>query len=391
MSVIDLDQQYVANTYRRFPIEITHGKGSLVYDENGKEYIDMGTGIAVNTFGLCDPVWTSAVSLQMKKFQHTSNLYYTRPCAELAKMLCERTGMKKVFFGNSGAEANECAIKTARKYAKEKKGEEYYQIITLSGSFHGRTVTTLAATGQEVFHKDILPLTEGFLYATPNDLEGLASLVKENKVAAILFEPVQGEGGVMPLEPDFVTGMARLAEENDLLLIADEVQIGNGRSGQLYGYMHYGVTPDIVTTAKGLGGGLPIGACLFGEKCEFTLGFGDHGSTFGGNPIACAGAISIIERLTDKMLKGVCERSEYIFGALKGAEGIKSVSGLGLMIGVECERPAAEIVADCRKAGVLVLTAKTKVRLLPALNIPMDQLKRAIDVLLTACAKKEKV
>ncbi|MBQ7376842.1 MAG: acetylornithine/succinylornithine family transaminase [Clostridia bacterium] len=389
MNVIELDQSYVANTYRRFPLEIVSGKGSLVYDENGKEYIDMGTGIAVNTFGLCDPVWSSAVTLQMQKFQHTSNLYYTRPCAELAQLLCERTGMKKVFFGNSGAEANECAIKTARKYAKEKKGEDYYQIITLTGSFHGRTVTTLAATGQEVFHKEFLPLTEGFLYADPTNLSALTSLVESNKVAAILFEPVQGEGGVTALSHEFVAGMAALAKKHDILLIADEVQIGNGRSGKLYGYMNYGITPDIVTTAKGLGGGLPIGACMFGEKCEFTLGFGDHGSTFGGNPLACAGALSILQRLTDKFLEGVGKRSDYIFKKLSGARGVKSVSGMGLMIGVECDRPAAEIVAECREMGVLVLTAKAKVRLLPALNIPMDQLERAIDVLLTACAAKE--
>ncbi len=385
MTVKEMDNEYVANTYRRFPIEIVKGKGSLVYDENGNEYIDLGTGIAVNTFGLCDDEWNSAVSEQMSLFQHTSNLYYTRPCAELAKMLCERTGMKKVFFGNSGAEANECAIKTARKYAKEHKGEGCYKIITLTGSFHGRTVTTLAATGQDVFHKEFLPLTDGFMYVSPTDFEELKRLTEENEIAAVMLEPVQGEGGVKPLDPDFVSKLAELAREKDILLIADEVQIGNGRSGSLYGYMNYGIKPDIVTTAKGLGGGLPIGACIFGEKCEKTLGFGDHGSTFGGNPLACAGAISILKRLDSDCLNGVKARSEYVFKELTGAVGIKSVSGMGLMIGIETEKPASDVVAECRSNGVLVLTAKTKVRLLPALNIPMELLERAVEIIKTAC------
>ncbi len=385
----ELDAAYIANTYRRFPVEITGGKGSYLFSADGKTYIDMGTGIAVNSFGVSDPLWNYAVTQQMMQFQHISNLYYNRMAACLASMMCERTGMKKVFFGNSGAEANECAIKTARKYAKAAHGDDCYKIITLNGSFHGRTVTTLAATGQEVFHKDFLPLTEGFLYLEPEDIEGLHALVASEKIAAILFEPVQGEGGVRALSEAFVNEMARVAKENDILLIADEVQIGNGRSGELYGYMHYGITPDIVTTAKGLGGGLPIGACLFGEKCEYTLTYGDHGSTFGANPLAVAGAVSIYERLDAACLQGVRERSAYIFDALTGADGIKSVSGLGLMIGVETVRPASEVVAACRERGVLVLTAKTKVRLLPALNIPMDTLRAAIEILKSVCAEKE--
>ncbi len=386
LSTFALDSEYVASTYRRFPIAIKEGKGSRVFDEDGKEYIDLGTGIAVNTFGLCDPVWSYAVSKQMMLYQHTSNLYYTRPTARLAQLLCEKTGMKKVFFGNSGAEANECAIKVARKYACLTHGEGRYKIITLSGSFHGRTLTTLAATGQEVFHKDFLPLTDGFVYVSPKEPEALRPLVEKGDIAAIMFEAVQGEGGVLPLSKAFVAEMTALAREFDLLLIADEVQIGNGRSGMLYGYMNYGITPDIVTTAKGLGGGLPIGACLMGERCEGVLSFGDHGSTFGGNPLAAAGAVSIMERLDEECLAGVRERSAYIFEALSGADGIKSVSGMGLMIGLETERPAAEVVADCRERGVLVLTAKTKVRLLPALNIPFEDLRTAIEILKEACA-----
>ncbi len=389
LSTEELDKTYIANTYRRFPVEITGGKGSLLYAADGKTYIDMGTGIAVNSFGVSDPLWNYAVTQQLMAFQHISNLYYNRMAACLASMMCERTGMKKVFFANSGAEANECAIKTARKYAREKKGDDCYKILTLKGSFHGRTVTTLAATGQDVFHKDFLPLTEGFLYLEPDDIEGLRRLVAEEKLAAFLFEPVQGEGGVRALSPAFVSELARLAKENDILLIADEVQIGNGRSGELYGYMHYGITPDLVTTAKGLGGGLPIGACLFGEKCEYTLTYGDHGSTFGANPLAVAGAVSVYERLDDACLQGVRERSAYIFESLQGAAGITGISGMGLMIGVETVRPASAVVAACRERGVLLLTAKDKVRLLPALNIPMELLIEAIDILKSVCAEKE--
>ena len=386
MTTKELDSRYVANTYARFPVEIVSGRGSLVWDESGREYIDMGTGIAVNTFGLADGDWIAAVTDQLGRFQHTSNLFYSAPCAELAQLLCERTGMKKVFFGNSGAEANECAIKAARQWAQEKKGKEYYNIITLKNSFHGRTLTTLAATGQDVFHQKFTPLTPGFLCADPADPASLEALAAEHKCAAVMFEAVQGEGGVLPLPADFVEAMKRVAETYDLLLVADEVQVGNGRSGALYGYMNLGLTPDIVTTAKGLGGGLPIGVCLLGERVENVLGPGDHGSTFGGNPAACAGALNILSRLTDEVLAGVRERSDYILRALDGAPGIRSVSGMGLMLGVETEKPAAEVVAACRKNGVLVLTAKNKVRLLPALNIPMELLTKAVEVLKAACA-----
>ena len=387
MNIKQIDKQYVANTYNRFDLQIVGGKGSLVWDENGKEYIDLGTGIAVNTFGVADDIWQQAVTEQLGKVQHMSNLYYTEPCAKLAQMMCRRTGMKKVFFSNSGAEANECAIKVARKYAAEKKGEDCYTIVTLWNSFHGRTLATLSATGQDVFHKDFKPLPVGFVHAKANDLEDVKARVGENKVAAIMMEAVQGEGGVNALDKDFVQGVAELCAEQDILLICDEVQVGNGRSGKLYGYMHYGVQPDIVSTAKGLCGGLPLGATMLGEKVESVLGFSDHGSTFGGNPVCCAGAISTLSRLTDEVLAGVQERSAYIVNTLTGKKGIKSVTGLGLMLGIETEKPAGEVISACMEKGVLVLSAHGKVRLLPALNIPMEQLKKAVDVIVTVCAE----
>ncbi len=381
-----LDREYIANTYARFPVTIVSGSGAQCMDENGKEYIDLGTGIAVNTFGYADEVWADAVTKQLHTLQHASNLYYTAPCAHLAEMLCRRTGMKKVFFGNSGAEANECAIKVARKYAQDRRGNEYCNIITLKNSFHGRTLTTLAATGQEVFHKSFTPLTPGFLYADAGDLEGVERLVRENKCAGILFEPVQGEGGVMPLDRDFVKGLRRICDREDLLLMADEVQTGNGRTGTLYAYMQFGIVPDVVTTAKGLAGGLPLGACMMNDKCGDVLGRGDHGSTFGGNPAACAGAISILSRLDDDLLAGVRKRSDYIFSRLEGAAGVESVSGMGLMIGIKGRKKSADVLAACREKGVLCLTAKDRVRLLPPLNIPMDLLEKAVGILKDAFA-----
>ena len=387
MNIKQLDEEYIAHTYARFPIQIASGKGALAVDENGKEYIDLGAGIAVNTFGYADEAWIRAVTEQLAKCQHTSNLYYSEPCAKLAELLCRRTGMKKVFFGNSGAEANECAIKAARKYAADKKGKDTYTIITLKNSFHGRTITTLAATGQDVFHKDFTPLTEGFVYAEPNDLDSVRELVKAHKTAAILFEAVQGEGGVMPLEKKFVTGLAEIAADNDILLMADEVQTGNGRTGKLYAYMNYGVTPDIVTTAKGLGGGLPIGACLLGEKVKDTLTQGSHGSTFGGNPAVCAGAYNILSRIDDTLMDEVREKSAYVFDALRGTPGIRSVTGMGLMIGILPEKPAGEVIDLCREDGVLVIKAKDRVRLLPPLNIPKELLEKAVAVIKAACAR----
>ncbi len=385
MNIKEKDNLYIANTYARFPLTLKSGKGSLVYDDEGKEYIDLGTGIAVNSFGIADSEWAEAVTKQLNSLQHTSNLYYSKPCADLAEALVLKTGMRKVFFSNSGAEANECAIKVARKYAAEQKGKEYYKIITLKNSFHGRTITTLAATGQDVFHKDFLPLTDGFLYVEANNIKELEETVQKEKIAAIMFECVQGEGGVMPLEANFVKAIASLCEKHNILAIADEVQTGNGRTGKLYGYMNFEIMPDIVSTAKGLGGGLPIGATLLGERVENVLKNSDHGSTFGGNPVACAGALSIINRIDDKLLEDVCKKSEYIVNRLKNAKGVKSVSGMGLMLGIETEKEASEIIAECMKNGVLVIKAKNKVRLLPALNIPSHLLEKAIDVILKAC------
>ena len=387
MNIKELDNKYVASTYARFPICIVSGKGALAYDENGKEYIDLGTGIAVNTFGYSDTEWVKAVEAQLETLQHTSNLYYSEPCAKLAEILCNRTGMNKVFFSNSGAEANECAIKVARKYGEIKKGAEYTTIITLKDSFHGRTITTLAATGQDVFHKDFLPLTNGFVYAEKNNIDNVKQLLNENKCCAIMFEVVQGEGGVLPLDEAFLLELQKLAAEEEILLIADEVQCGNGRTGELYGYMNFNIKPDIVSTAKGLAGGLPMGATLLGSKVKDILGISMHGSTFGGNPVCAAGALNIISRLDENMLAGVKERSAYIFNELSNAKGIKSVSGLGLMIGIETERPASDIIDECRENGVLIIKAKQKVRLLPALNIDMDLLKKAINIIKEACAK----
>ncbi len=381
IDIISTDKQYVANTYNRFPIELVSGKGSRVYDKNGKEYIDMGSGIGVTAFGIADEQWANAVSEQTTKLQHMSNLYYTQPCVLLAKALCEKTGLKKVFFSNSGAEANECAIKVARKWAVENKGEDCYTIITLNNSFHGRTITTLAATGQDHFHKLFKPLTNGFVHTPANDIEALKKTINENNVAAVMFECVQGEGGVIALESDFVKAISDLAKEKDFLIIVDEVQTGNGRSGKMYAYMNYDIKPDIVTTAKGLGGGLPIGAAMLGDKVENVLGFGDHGSTYGGNPVCCAGALNVINRIDDNLLADVVKKSQYIFKAFKNADGIESVSGMGLMIGIKTTKPAADVVKSAMERGVLCLTAKDKVRLLPALNISFEDLQKAINVI----------
>ena len=380
-----LDKEYVANTYNRFPVEIVSGKGSYVYDENGKEYIDMGSGIGVTSFGISDDVWQEAIKEQLSKVQHMSNLYYTQPCVKLAQLLCEKTGMKKVFFSNSGAESNECAIKIARKYAADKKGSEYSTIVTLVNSFHGRTLTTLSATGQEHYHELFQPLTPGFVHTPANDLDALIKTVKENKVAGIMMEIIQGEGGVLPLDGEFVKGVAKFAKENDIVLMIDEVQTGNGRTGELYAYMNYGISPDVVSTAKGIGGGLPLGATLLGEKVQNVLGFGDHGSTFGGNPVCCAGAVSIIERIDEKLLAEVKAKSEYIFNTFKNTKGVESVSGLGLMVGIKpSEKTASDVLKKCMENGVLCLTAKDKIRLLPALNIPMEALEKAVKVIKAA-------
>ena len=385
MSIISLDKEYVAGTYGRFPVELVSGKGCILTDSEGKTYIDLTSGIGVTAFGIADDEWVAATTAQLCKLQHVSNLYYTEPCAKLAKLLCEKTGMKKVFFSNSGAESNECAIKVARKYSAEKKGADCYTILTLEKSFHGRTLTTLSATGQDHFHALFQPLTPGFIHVEPNNVAALEQAVAENKIAGIMLECVQGEGGVNPLTQEFVVAAAKLAKENDIPLMIDEVQTGNGRTGSLYAYMQFGVQPDIVSTAKGLGGGLPIGATLLSEKVQNVLGPGDHGSTYGGNPVSCAGALSIINRLDDDMMQQVRAKSDYVFKTLSGAKGVESVTGMGLMIGIKTVKPAKAVVNACMNRGVLALTAKDKVRLLPALNIPMEQLQQAVEVIKSVC------
>lgn len=374
-----LDQEYIAGTYGRFPVTLVKGQGALLTDENGKNYIDMGSGIAVNTFGACDAQWVAAVTAQLQTLGHTSNLYYTQPQTRLAEMLCQRTGMQKVFFSNSGAEANECALKVARKWGEEHGGRQV--IVTLKNSFHGRTIATLAATGQDVFHQHFGPFPEGFRHVTPGNQAELEAALAQPDVCALLMEPIQGEGGVEPLEGDYMALAEKLCREHHLLLMLDEVQTGNGRTGKLFAYMHYGLQPDVVTTAKGLAGGLPLGATLLGERVAKVLGKGDHGSTFGGNPICAAGACSVLARLDDALLQDVSTKSREIRQALEGCPGIKRVSGMGLMLGVATEHPAAEVAQRCLENGLLVLTAKDKVRLLPPLNIPWELLREGIVIL----------
>ena len=386
MDIIELDKTYVANSYARSPLVAESGKGEQICDNDGKEYIDLGSGIGVNAFGACDEEWVKAVESQLHKLSHLSNLYYTEPQVRLAQMLCEKTGMKKVFFGNSGAEANECAIKCARKYSSDKYGTGRSTIITLINSFHGRTMATLTATGQDALHVHFGPFLEGFKYAPANDFASMQALC-DDSVCAVMLELVQGEGGVNPLDKEYVSAVAKLCTERDILLIIDEVQTGNGRTGSLHAYMQYGISPDIVTTAKGLGGGLPLGCALLGKKVENTLTAGTHGTTFGGNPICAAGALSILSRLDDALMCDVKKKGEYIKSELEGAKGVKSVTGLGLMIGIETERDAKEIASECLENGVIVLTAKSKVRLLPPLNIKQEELQTAIQILKGVIAK----
>ena len=387
MTIKQLDDTYVAHTYARADLSIVRGAGAEAWDDAGKRYIDLGSGIAVSTFGYSDAEWVRAVSEQAATLSHTSNLYYSEPCARLAEMLCTRTGMSRVFFSNSGAEANECAIKAARLYASKKYGDGVRPgIITLASSFHGRTLATLAATGQDVFHHDFTPFPGGFYYVDPTVPGDLTRVASENPVCAVLVEPVQGEGGVRVLPEAFVSELKEVVEKYGLLLLVDEVQTGNGRTGTLYAYTGLGLSPDAVSTAKGLAGGLPLGATMLGGRLSDVFTPGTHGSTFGGNPIAAAGACSILSRIDEDLLSGVRERSDYIRGELSGAKGVRSISGMGLMLGIESERPAAEVLAACRERGVIVLTAKTKVRLLPPLNIPMPLLREAIATLKSVLA-----
>lgn len=377
--IISNDKTYIANTYARFDIVVKEGHGSIIVDSEGKEYIDCATGIGVNLFGINDEEWKSAVIGQLNNVQHVCNLYYSEPQVELAGLLCKKTGAKKVFFGNSGAEANECAIKVARKYSYDKYGGGRYEIITLKDSFHGRTLATLTATGQDGFHKYFGPFLEGFKYAEPN-LKGIISQYTD-KTCAVMVEVIQGESGVNALDGEFLKSLEKFCKERDILLICDEVQCGNGRTGYLYAYEAYGLHPDIVTTAKGLGGGLPIGACMLFEKCKNTLSAGDHGTTFGGNPVACAGAVSILKRIDKELLFEVRGKGAYLKENIQMIKNVKSVSGMGLMIGIETDKPAREIAEQCLKRGLIVLTAHNKVRLLPPLSITKNEMDEALGIL----------
>ena len=377
-----MDKDFVAGTYKRYPVTLTHGQGATLFDDTGKRYIDLGSGIAVNTFGAADERWRAAVTAQLEKLQHSSNYYYTEPCARLAAQLCGRSGLKRVFFGNSGAEANECCIKVARRWAFQTYGDESHNnIITLKNSFHGRTITTLSATGQDAFHKEFGPFTPGFLYASPEDPEEVRQLALENPCCAVMLELIQGEGGVVRLAPDYVRAVLDIARTHNLLVIVDEVQTGNGRTGKLFAYEHYGFTPDIVSLAKGLAGGLPLGACLMGERVQDVLDIGSHGSTFGGNPVACAGALSVVERLNEALLAEVTAKGAYIREALAGLSGVTDVTGLGLMLGIATTRDAHDVAAECLARGLLVLTAKDKVRLLPPLSITQEELREGVAIL----------
>ena len=380
--IVQNEKEYMMHTYGRFNVAIESGKGAVAKDIDGKEYIDFTTGIGVNALGYCDDGWVKAVSEQLNKVQHISNLYYSPTQVECAKQLCTRTGFDKVFFGNSGAEVNECAIKLARKYSFDKYGNGRNEIIALKNSFHGRTVTTLSATGQDVFHQYFFPFTEGFVFADANDTDSVKALVND-KTCAVMMELIQGEGGVMPLEQDFVKDVEKLCRDNDLVLIIDEVQTGVGRTGKLYCYENYGIEPDIITSAKGLGGGLPFGACLCGEKLSGVLGAGTHGTTFGGNPVACAGALEILKRVDNpEFLSQVNEKGEYIREKLLKMDGVTQVRGIGLMIGIVLEKDnAKEVAARCVENGLLILTAKNLLRMLPPLNISYEDIDKGLEIL----------
>ena len=372
--------QYVEPTYGRFDQNLVWGSGCLCTDLAGKEYIDFTSGIGVNALGFCDADWQQAVTEQLSKLQHTSNLYYTMPGGELAQLLCEATGMKGVFYANSGAEANECAIKAARKYSHDKYGDGRYEIITLVNSFHGRTMATITATGQDVFHQHFMPFLQGFNYATAGDLEDLKSKITP-ATCAIMMEMIQGEGGVIPQDKEYVQAVAALCKEQDILLIVDEVQTGIGRTGSLFCYQQFDIQPDLVSMAKGLGGGLPIGGVMFGERTHGVLTPGTHATTFGGNPVVCAGGCQIVKTVTAPgFLEEVSAKGQYIRDALSVMPGVVGVDGMGLMLGVRLQEglAAGDVVKAAMAEGVLLLTAKTKVRMLPPLNISYDEIDRGL-------------
>lgn len=381
-TTMELDAQYVAHTYARFAVTFVRGEGALLYDDTGKRYIDMGSGIAVSVLGYGNEQWEKAVCEQAHALSHVSNLYFTQPQAELARLLCERSGMKRAFFGNSGAEANECAIKAARKYSADQFGENVRPVIvTMENSFHGRTLATLAATGQDAFHHDFGPFPEGFVSVKPGDVEALKAVLDDQPVCAVMLETVQGEGGVEPLTREYLRAVRDLTAESDVLMIVDEVQTGNGRTGTLMSYQRYDWLPDIATTAKGLAGGLPMGVCLLGEKVKNTLTPGSHGSTFGGNPVCAAAALAVQKQLTDELLSDVKRKGKYIAAELSELANVKSISGRGLMLGIESDKNPKELVKALLKRGVVCLTAKNKLRLLPPLTIGWDELEEAVGII----------
>ncbi|MGN0614303.1 MAG: aspartate aminotransferase family protein [Porcipelethomonas sp.] len=380
MTTIEKFDNNVMHTYGRFGVVFEKGSERECIDENGKKYIDFGSGIGTNSLGFCDKDWVDAVCGQARALQHTSNYYYTKVQADFAQKLCQVTGYSKVFFGNSGAEANECAIKLARKYSFDKYGKGRHNIITLVNSFHGRTLCTLSATGQDSFHNYFFPFVEGFVNAKANDIDDLKS--KLDNVCAVMVEFVQGEGGVIALDKDYVKQLAEICAEKDILLIADEVQTGVGRTGKFLASEHFGVKPDVTTLAKGIAGGVPMGACLANEKCSEVLSKGTHGSTFGGNPLACAGGNAVINKVSDeKFLEEVSQKGEYFRKKLMELEDVEAVSGLGMMIGITLKsKKAADVAAKALDEGLMLLTAKDKVRLLPPLNITYDEIDRGLEI-----------
>lgn len=378
-----LDANYLAQTYGRFNLVLSHGKGCEVWDFEGNKYLDFTSGIGVNSLGWADDTWLKAVTKQASQLAHTSNLFYTEPASKLAKTLVDASGLKRVFFGNSGAEANEGAIKTARKYSHDKFGKGRSTVLSLVNSFHGRTISTLASTGQDVFHQHFFPFTEGFEYVPANDLKALNARLATNDICAVMLEVVQGEGGVCSLDADYMKGVQALCQEKDLIFIIDEVQTGIGRTGTMFAYQQFDLQPDIITLAKGLGGGLPIGAFVLGEKVANTLGKSDHGSTFGGNPVSCAAANAVMAKIDSAFLAEIARKGEKLQRTLRTLPKVKSVSGLGLMIGIEFEEgtKAVDVVAKAIEKGVLFLTAKTKLRMLPPLIISDEQIEQGVAIL----------
>lgn len=376
-----LDKERIVGTYSRYDLVAGSGKGAHCVSEDGKKYIDFTAGIGVNSLGFCDDGWVEAVTAQLRKLQHVSNLFYTEPQVKVAKMLTDRTGLKKVFFGNSGAEANEAAIKTARKYGTVNKGENVNKIITLNNSFHGRTMAAITATGQENYHKFFTPFLNGFAYCDANDIRQLEELADDN-TCAIMMEVIQGEGGVLNLDEAFVKAAEKICREKDILLVIDEVQTGIGRSGKLFAYEYFGIEPDIVTFAKGIGGGLPIGGAIFSEKCCDVLEPGNHGTTYGGNPVACAGAVEVLTRMDDAFLNEVEAKGEYLKKKLLEIPQVKEVSGMGLMLGAKVEgKEAGDVVKKALELGLMILTAKDKVRMLPPLTITYEELDEGLEIL----------